>query len=448
MTIRAQTSIFARLVVIAIAMATLLTFVLWFTTDRTIHDALEDTARDAVDVDLAGLVDIHASGGTEELQRRISDRLAITPIDGTTPHYLLLGSGNERLAGDIVDWPALDPTISENGEILIGAQTRAFARATLLGPELRLLVAHEANDGQPLLQRVALTFFAGGVLFVFIVGIASQFAATQLKRRISTINSAFLSADTAALELIQPSNRPDEIDELAAHSSAALKRVKALMEAYKDSSDQVAHEIRTPLMHLDASLVKGLAANPSEEVAGRLHYARSEIRALVGTLESLLDITASNARRGDSHGLKPVDLSALCERICELYADSAEESGHVLEWSVIPGVTVNGEEDQLARLVTNLLDNALKYVPSGGTITLAVEPGPRLTIADDGPGILPEDQSKIFDRFYRSGTAKTEASGAGLGLALSKAIAERHGLTLELRDSRVGACFVVEKATV
>src|SRR3546814_12826752 len=85
-------------------------------------------------------------------------------------------------------------------------------------------------------------------------------------------------------------------------------------------------------------------------------------------LESPLDIAASKARQGDRHGLRPVDLSDLVTRICELYADSAEESGHDFGWTVEPGVIFRGEEVQLSQLVTNLLDNAFKYVHAGGRV--------------------------------------------------------------------------------
>ena len=100
------------------------------------------------------------------------------------------------------------------------------------------------------------------------------------------------------------------------------------------------------------------------------------------TLESLLDIASSKARKGDRSGLKQVDLRAMVTRICELYAGSAEESGHSLNWSIEPEVMLFGEEEQLSRIVTNLLDNALKYTPAGGRFDVELEAGPLLSVCD------------------------------------------------------------------
>ena len=426
---------------LAIGLSVALLLGLWVLTDRTIRGTLDASAREAVDLDLAGLVDIHASGGQDELVRRIDDRLAIKPADGGTPHYLLSDDRGARIAGDIAAWPSLDPAISEAGLVRLGEGTEAYARATQLGPDLRLVVAHEAADAAPLLQRVALVFLAGGAVFVLVIGVFSRLSMDRLRRRITRINAAYREPGRVRLGALAAAERPDEIDELAAHSASALARLSSLMEAYRDASDQIAHEIRTPLMHLDGRLVKALATDPPPETAKRLLEARGEIRRLVGTLESLLDIAASKAHQGDRHGLKPLNLSAMVERICELYQDSAEESGHAFTWRITPGIKLEGEESQLGRLVTNLLDNAFKYVPEGGRVMLTLDPGPVLMVEDDGPGVPEAERERIFERFYRSEGQRGNLSGSGLGLALAKAIAERHRLTLVLEPAASGARF-------
>ncbi len=447
MTTLPHRSIFSRIVVVAIALSVLLVAGLWLLTDRTVRSTLEASARDAVDVDLAGLADIHASGGRDELARRINDRLMIRPADGSFPHYLLADTEGARVAGDIDVWPALDAQVSESGVIRIGEATEAFARATQLGPDLRLVVAHEAADGEPLLFRIALVFLAGGAVFIVVIGLYGRSAIGSLQRRIESINQAFRDLDAGHIRLLAEGARTDEIDELSGHSAVALARLRDLMQAYRDTSDQVAHEIRTPVVHLDRRLVKLLAAKPDAATAGALVAARADIRQLVSTLESLLDIAASKARRGDRAGLKQIDLSALLESICNLYADSSEESGHNFVWNVAPGVLIEGEEAQLGRLITNLLDNAFKYVPTGGSVTVSLTAGPVLTICDDGPGIPETDRARVFEQFYRSGNVDQRQPGSGLGLALARAIAERHGLALDLVDSPQGACFQVSRGT-
>ncbi len=429
------------------ALSTVLVAALWLLTHATIERTNRAALERAVDVDLAGLVDIYASGGEGELVRRIEDRLALVPNDGTAPHYMLARNNGAPIAGDLAAWPRLSARLSQAGEVNLPEGTAAYARATQLGPDLRLVVMREHADTDTLLWRVGLVFLGGGVALVAAVGLLGRAAARRLSRRIGTINRAFREPEEVRLETLTSLESEDEIDELARHSAAALTRQRRLAEAYRETSDQVAHELRTPLMHLDNKLVKALKAQPGEAVSSWLLGAREDIRRLVSMLESLLDIAASKARRGDRHGLAPVDLSTLVVRLGELYSASAEESGHAFSCSAAPGVIIEGEQTQLTRLITNLLDNAFKYVPPGGSVSLELAPGPVLTVADDGPGIPPEDREAVFRRFHRGSRTAGDAQGAGLGLALAAAIAERHGLAVRLHDTPAGACFVVSRGS-
>lgn len=436
-------SIFAQIVLWAIATAATITFGLWLLTNATIERSNRQALERAVDVDLAGMVDIYASGDESELAKRIKDRLALQPRNADPAHYLLADAQGARIAGDLTEWPGLHAGISEAADIRIEGGSRAFARATQLGPNLKLLVAHEYRDLSMLLRQVALVFLTGGLLAVLAVALGGWTAAHRLAGRLERINAAFRQPDDAALEeLARGSAGRDEIDELTAHSGNALARLKRLAAAHRETTDHVAHEMRTPLMHLDNRLVKALAATPDPETAARIADARTEIRGIIRMLESLLDIAASEARRGDRHGLAPVDLSIMAARLGELYADSAEESGHKLVLDIEPGVTIEGEEMSLTRLVTNLLDNAFKFVPRGGTVRLTLRRGPVLIVSDDGPGIPEDQRENIFAKFARGG-GSLGTEGAGLGLALCRAIAERHHLEISLAPSERGACFTV-----
>ena len=142
-------------------------------------------------------------------------------------------------------------------------------------------------------------------------------------------------------------------------------------------------------------------------------------------------------------GLERFDLSELAENIGELYAGSAEDAGIALKCDVAPGVTMLGDATQISRLISNLLDNALKHVPSGGRIVLAISPGPVISVSDDGPGVPAALRPVIFDRF-RSGPPVEGKSSHGLGLALAQAIALRHDMTISLLPSAQGAHFVVK----
>lgn len=441
--VRRRGSIFTRIVVLAMALSVALVLALWLLTHATIERTNRAALERAVDVDLAGLADIYVSGGEGELARRISDRLAFAPDDGNAVHYLLARDDGQRIAGDLANWPDLNARLSEADEITLPDGVPAHARATQLAPDLRLVVMRERGDAARLLRRVDWVFLGGGIALVLAVGLLGRIATLRLARRIERINRAFREPDEASRQSLVAAKHEDEIDELTRHSAHALSRQERLVEAYRETSDQVAHEIRTPLMHLDTKLVKALKADPGAPASRWLLEARDDIRRLVGMLESLLDIAASKARRGDRHGLAKVDLTALVLRLGELYAASAEDSGHAFSCRAAPDVTFEGEQTQLARMIANLLDNAFKYVPAGGSVALELEAGPVLTVRDDGPGIPAEDRDAIFKRFRRGGSRGEDVPGAGLGLALAAAIAERHGLAIRLADTPHGACFVV-----
>ena len=427
-------------------MSSVLLLGLWWITNQTICETFAASARESVDVDLAGLADIHASGGRQELERRIADRLAMIPTDGGRPHYLLADGAGRKLAGDLARWPDLDPAISESGTIAIGSNSTAFGRATLLDEDLRLLVAHEPPDRSEILRRVGWVFLLGGVVFVACTAVFAQSASARVRARVGRVNEAFRQGDEAALDRLAAPRRPDEIDRIASQAAEAVRHARNLMQAYRETSEQIAHEIRTPLMHLDSRIVKALAKQPDATASAHLVEARSDIRRLVASLEALLDIASSKAQVGDTRGMVTVDFSALVEQICELYQDSAEEAGYALRWNVTPGVAIAGDEAQLGRIVTNLLDNAFKYNRPGGVIEVTIQPGPRLVVTDEGPGVPPDEREKVFERFYRRRAASSEVQGSGMGLALARAIAERHGLSLVLEDSASGAQFVLARA--
>lgn len=443
-------SIFARLVIWVIAVSVAVTLLLWVVTATTIERSGREALLRAVDVDLAGLADIHASGGRAELERRIGDRLALASADGNAPHYMLADDAGRRLAGDVEAWPALSPRLSEAGTVTLPGGLKVHARATQLAPGLRLLVAREYGHDTHLLGQVRFAFIAAGAFILLTVALAGRWMARRLASRIGRINRAFREQDDRSLEALSEGRQAaDEIGELTRHSAEALARLQQLVVTHRETSDQIAHELRTPLMHLDNRLVRALKAAPDDAARAGLVDARAEIRHVIALLESLLDIATSEARRGDRRGLAPVNLSQMCERIGELYADSAEESGHAFHLDIARGVTIDGEEMQLTRLVTNLLDNAFKYVPAGCEVRLALAPGPVLTVADNGPGIPAEERARIFERFHRGGRGSSGSvdgqggHGAGLGLALAKAIAERHGLAISLAPTDSGACFVI-----
>lgn len=440
-------SIFTRLVAWSIAVCIAVVLILGALVGAKFEQLSSASRQLAIEADIATFGNAFRQGDREALAHRIAERLTFASPAGSAPHYLLVDENGGILAGDLPGWPATGEAAEyfaseELATIVLPNGREAEARAIRLTGDLRLLVARETTQSTLFLYEIGLAFVAGGLFVVLAVGVAGLMTTRRMAQRIGRINEALLHPDETRLEkLNRGRNATDEIGELTRLSSAALQRLNRLIDAHRDTLDQIAHEMRTPLMHLDNRLFRTLRTMRDEEAARPLVDARSEIRAVIAMLESLLDISQSEAHRGDRRGLAPVDLSAQLDHVCELYAASAEETGHRFEYEIAPGITLDGEQMQLTRLVTNLLDNAFKYVPSGGTVHLSLEPGPVISVADSGPGIAPEDRETIFERFSRGKSGSGESRGSGLGLALARAIAARHGLTLSLVPTIRGACF-------
>ena len=400
----------------------------------------EASLAEAVDTDMAGLVDIFVTSGQDELVRRLADRTALSSFDGRQAHYLLGEAGRARVAGDLTQWPRLLPAQSEAGFVTLKDGTQLYARATRLGPGLDMVVAREYEPDRQAIWRLAAIFSLTAVGIVLAVWLIGRTATGRMRRRLARISEAFRAAEHGAEPRASYAEPEDEIGELADLSTRAITRSANLARTHQHMSDHIAHEIRTPLTHLDNRLVNCLRAEPAMRT--EIEQCRADIRGVVTMLDSLLDIAASEARVGDLTGLEEVDLSALAEDLVELYAASAEEADIALIAHIEAGVTLPGERMQLTRLISNLLDNALKYVPAGGTISITIAAGPVIEVSDDGPGVEPYLRPFVFDRF-RSGPPREGKSSHGLGLSLARAIAMRHGLRIGLVDSGKGAHFVV-----
>jgi signal transduction histidine kinase len=429
----------ASMLIAILAIAILFT-VSYSAVERSSAEALAAT----VTTDLAGLIDIHASSGEAELIRRVADRKDVVSLEeGRRPHYLIARADGRPIGGDLKAWPHLSAALSEQGYLTLPGSLKVYARAARLSPDLQLLVAREYRQDRATLARLARIFLGVGAGIVIVVALVAVVMARSLARRIERIKEGLRgAAEGYPVALDSPSLPGDEIDELARQGARLLARQAQLVRLQKHMSDHVAHEIRTPLMHLDGRLASALQARPEPE-GGALTRSRGDIRGIVAMLDSLLDIASNEGRRGDLAGLVELNLSELLADLAALYEGSVEEAGLTLETAIEPGVTMLAERMQIVRLVSNLLDNAIKYVPSGGHVSLSLAPGPRITVSDDGPGIPREERGRIFERFGR-GAGQVSQPGHGLGLALARAIAQRHGLILRLAESERGACFVLE----
>jgi signal transduction histidine kinase len=321
------------------------------------------------------------------------------------------------------------------------------ARAKLTGFGLTLpdgtfvLVAQDASRLIDMQHAIVRAFIWAGALTLLLAIGGGVLLGGNFVRRIDTIgrtSRAIMEGDLSARIPVRGNN--DEIDQLVIGLNAMLDRIQQLLDGLRQVSSDIAHDLRTPLGRLRQKLEDAREhASTTAEYQSATEDALTEADSLLEIFSALLRIAQIEAGAQKS-GFTDVDLSELMHSIADAYEPSAEDSRHKLEVDVAPGVTMTGDRQLLAQLFSNLVENALTHTPDGSTVRLALHPkadGFEAEVADNGPGIPTEEREKVFDRFYRLDRSRT-TKGSGLGLALVKAIAALHGMTLKLEDHHPG----------
>jgi signal transduction histidine kinase len=229
----------------------------------------------------------------------------------------------------------------------------------------------------------------------------------------------------------------DDIEDLAEKLNRMLGELSNLVEGVRRVSDSIAHDLRTPLARLKTRLERLRRGRPEEEEIGEAIEEADRLLAMFGAVLRIARIESGERGRA---AFAEVDLTSIVDDVAELYRPLIEEKGSRLSLHSAPSVAVQGDRDMLFQAVANLVDNAIKHTPGGGRIEISLAPGDggaEVVVADDGPGIPPEEREKVRERFYRVDRSRT-TPGAGLGLSLVSAVAARHGGDLRLEDNHPG----------
>jgi signal transduction histidine kinase len=391
----------------------------------------------------------YARGGRGTLVAAITHRIADEPLDGGL--YLLADPSYAPVAGNLEAWP---PSLKDakgwntfsTQEWKPDAAHRPLLRAAFetLPDGSHLLVGRDIEDLDAFAAKIE-TALALGISLIFVLaGVASLFVTRRTVGRIEAINATSRSIMQSGLgERIPLRGTRDEWDQLAGNLNSMLDRIEALMGEVKQVTDNVAHDLRTPLTRMRGRL---------EKAYGRQRDGRDDqslISDTIAHLDGVLGMFASLTRISQieandrTAGFRAVNLAEIANEVVELFDAAAEDRGAHIEAAGAPLALISGDRDLLFDAVSNLVDNALKHGRDAGQVSVEVtrsDDGAAISVADDGPGIPAAERRHVFKRFYRLERSR-RTPGNGLGLSLVAAVARLHGADIEMLDNAPGLKF-------
>ncbi len=418
--------------------------VLYWSTGRFIDVQIQT----GLQVEARELRHLYAQGGAEALRRALSLRLPT--LHNTGRHYLYVPAHGAPV-GDLRAWPSsLAPDDQVRNlwipqSLLPPWDDYDDEYISVLAMKLpgggRLLVGQTldaAEDIREFIFGIVLTSLGVTVALALVLGV---FMGRSVLRRVETVSRT--AGEIMAGDLtrrIPVTDRRDEYDELALRLNAMLTRIEQLLTGMRQVTDNVAHDLRSPLTRLRNRLEVTLLEHRDEaEYREAMEQALNDADQLLKTFNALLSIAQAEAgvRREDSARL---DVSALAADLADLYSAVAEEAGLQLEVDIAEDIHLCANRHLLAQAIGNLLENAIKYTPAGGHLALRLRrdaEGVRLSVSDNGPGIPAAEREHVLERFVRLDQTRS-TSGNGLGLSLVRAVARLYGARLQLLDNAPG----------
>jgi signal transduction histidine kinase len=416
-----------------------LLFVYW-----TSADFVERQTETTLDAEISGLAEQYAQHGLSGLVQIVSARSAGDRGDGML--YLVATRDGRPLAGNISGWPAGAPSSAGSLSFQIEVPGRSRdeshpARAKLfeIPDGYRLLVGRDISDAAAFRDRVKTTLIWSGLLALAIGLVGGTIMSRNMLRRVEEVNRTAERVIAGNLsDRVPRLGTGDEFDQLAANLNSMLDQIERLMAGMREVTDNVAHDLKTPLARLRARLELALLAPADGSAqAEAIRAAIEEADRMLATFNALLSIAEAEAGAGPASA-EPLDLGALAGAVAELYEPVAEEKGFVMRLERAPGVLIHGDRHLLSQALANLLDNALKYGGREIVVSTMRQNGRAvLEVGDRGPGIPERERETVFDRFVRLEPSRS-TPGNGLGLSLVRAVAHRHNATVGLADNRPG----------
>ena len=438
------------LIIVAVFAAFLLGYFAW-NTRRLITEQITQT----VDAEITGLSEQYRQGGLRRLVFIVEAR---SRRPGSSL-YLVTAPAGEGLAGNVgslspgvlnsTGWTETAYRRLDDPE---GSTHRALVRVFQLPGGFRLLVGRDLEERERL-RDIVFAAARWSLFVVIVLGVAGGLFVTRrvLKRVDAMTETTRQIMDGDLTGRLPIAGTGDELDRLASNLNAMLERIEALMRGLKEVSDNIAHDLKTPLTRLRNRCEEALrVAEDESQYRQALESTIEESEALIRTFNALLMIARAESGQARD-GMKDVDAAEIARGVGELYEPLAEEKGISLRVDAPSAAPIRANRELVSQALANLVDNAIKYgAPdtldrNGGEIVIKAEPeGERilLSVADAGRGIPEADRARAVERFVRLEQSRSQP-GSGLGLSLASAVARLHGGELKLEDNHPGLRTVI-----
>jgi len=401
---------------------------------------------ETIEAEIIGLAEQYQRQGLNGLISVIRERVARDPNGKSI--YLFTARDFIKLAGNISKWP-------EDGEVQDGwlnftlddglgwptAEPRpARARIFIVPGGLRLLVGRDVNDFMAVKELVERAINFGMAITFALAMFGGIMMSRSTSKRVELINQTSQNIMRGNLSLRIPDRGTnDEFDQLARNLNEMLDRIVHLMEGVRHVSDNIAHDLRTPLTRLRNQLENTLLTVDRDQDREQVGKSVAEADQLLATFNALLRIARLEV--GDKvSNFETFDLSELAQDAAELYEALAEDKQQKFAIMIEPNVAIMGDRDLLFQTLCNLIDNAIKYTPEDGEINISLTSSQNetfLSVADSGIGIPEEERERVFQRFYRVAKSRS-LPGNGLGLSLVLAVMDLHQGKITLKDNEPG----------
>ena len=397
----------------------------------------------------AVLRDRHARRGMDGVAIAIGGRIAADP--GTDAVMLLVGPAGGPRAGNVAAWP---PNLTPDGHVHVmdlyrighDRPERMVVSGQALAAGVRLLTGNVIDDDLALTEIVEEAMLGAALLAIplALLGaiVAARVVDAQIERIARTVHAVAAGDLTQRVPMV---GAEDAFEILSREVNAMLDRIERLVGELRLVTDGLAHDLRSPLTRLRATLDRASAATGDPVALAALDTVGHEAETLLRMLTTALEISRAEAGIGRAERVD-TDVVALIEDLAELYGPLVEEGGQRLVCSVPPVLHHPLHRALVGQAIANLVDNALKYGGAGGAITLsAAAEGAdsiRISVSDEGAGIAPTDRAEALRRFGRLDPAR-HVDGAGLGLSLVAAVARLHDGVMRLEDNAPGLRVVL-----